>query len=446
MRVLVLSVPLALFTAAACDVPSDKGSRHSGATGDSGASTPTTDDTGRPSPGDHSGGSVSGPRGWVALPLIDDDRSRPGESIEHVGQDLVTGLHFRNAEGDGVIVTREGGRGVGGAVYHVEDGVVDRILLARPDGDLCLLGALEFGGLTRTDDGYLAHAQACGLWVSRDDGETFAVEGSDATDTLGFEELLQWQASRGVTRALRDNGAVAETGDVPGPRAVWTDIWAPGWPTSPIPADLPADQCQDGPRAARRPARIQVAYAQPHGDFLAYGARPTYAAGPEVCVSRDGGHSFYPTPLPDVPPSAAFFQPDGVHFLDDTVGFAWYGSNVTAGASYLYRTDDGGATFARVDLPRPVDTASIELNHMFFAPGDRVGWLVGANFDEGAPLLLKTTDAGRTWRDVGGRALASATYAAGGNSRLMTGMAVDEDHLWVGGEWGVVLSHDHGGE
>jgi hypothetical protein len=71
-------------------------------------------------------------------------------------------------------------------------------------------------------------------------------------------------------------------------------------------------------------------------------------------------------------------------------------------------------------------------------------WLVGFSFQSSNtfPLVLKSSDAGSTWKDITA-ALASLPDSG---AKLHTGFALDANNIWVGGERGTLFYSPSGGE
>lgn len=421
---------VAAVAMAGCELPPTKSD--SGDSGLAHTGSPTTD-TGTWS-GSHSAttstdsgghtGSTPATGGWRALPLLDDD-SGP-DVIPHRGNSMVRGIHF-TAPDRGVVATtgQHWTSANGQAVFSVDDREVTGIVFRGAGASSCSFDGNLFDvvGLSRTSDGYVVLTGACDWVVSHDDGASFDVRGLD----FGAELMLGAQSDGGRTVIVRNAIGVSETTQNPGPSARWTDIWAPYAESRPL--------CAWGPQSRLTPVVPQTAWVSDDTQRMAYVEESYY--GPVVCTSDDGGDTFR---AHDVP-TGTYAGPHGVVFTDDTDGITFYGNRVVDGDSWIYRTEDGGRTWTESTLPGSFRSASVEFRHAFFAPGGRVGWIVGEK--NGSPLLVKTTDHGATWTETGGD-LADVVSAAGG-LRLYTGFALDEDHLWLGGEYGVLVANDAGG-
>jgi photosystem II stability/assembly factor-like uncharacterized protein len=377
--------------------------------------------------------------GWTAMPLLDDntDPDNPGW---HEGRSLVTGVRFTSLDDGVVTVAADNGGMAGGAVFGARADEVTEIRFAGRDS-ICSTGPSDFHGLAETPDGMVALTEACALVASHDGGRTFAAARmGGGGDPLALEKTLGLRVTGAGSVIVRDTGVVSRSASAPGDAAIWEDVWAPAAIPS-IPAEVPANMCQDGPVSDQVPVEPQAAYIGPDGGFIAYVADPE-GEPPQICISRDGGRSFLPSPL-DVGPQVA---PIGVLFMGDQVGseqvgITWYSNTFAAADTYLRRTTDGGATWTEVAVPSELAGVRLNLRHLFFAPGNTVGWLVDYNLDTREPLLLKTRDGGATFE-----VLHSGLADALPDVRLQTGFALDADHIWVGGEQGGLAYSSSGGE
>ncbi len=295
---------------------------------------------------------------------------------------------------------------------------------------------INYWGIERTQDGFIALSNACGLVSSSDGGASFALE-SNGTP-LALETLFVMRPHGGEYLAMSDD-YVAITTTPPGPGASWEYVWAPEASPS-IPNPVPAGQCHQTPyfTAAGLTSAIAVG---PDGSRIAYGSIEDGQT--VICVSDDAGRSFFPSYVP-VNADAQGNAPDGVIFTSDLEGIAWYSKYVVAGSQWLSRTTDGGASWIPVDLPPELASTSMELRNGFFAPDGQHGWIVGYDYDAGASLLLKTSDGGASFQVSGGD-LADKVAAAGGG-KLHSGFALDANHIWVGGELGIFAANASGGE
>ena len=223
---------------------------------------------------------------------------------------------------------------------------------------------------------------------------------------------------------VRNTGVVkALTTDALGPGRDVDRRVGPERERSQFPNPVPAEMCQGGPMGTGTPATRYSAFIATN--LIAYTSAPSF--DPQICISTDGGHSFYPTFL-TVTDDDSQYPPTGIMFSSATNGIAWFGqANATP---YIQRTTDGGKTFSSVALPASVASHSLVLNAGFFAPDGQHGWIVGMNLDSDKALALATTDAGATW----------ATIATGlDDVQLYSGFALDATHVWLGGTKGTVI-------
>jgi hypothetical protein len=418
-------VTASLVSTMACVASMDSGGEGGG--GGSGSGSGGGGGGGGSGSGSGSGGGSVG--GWTALPLIDDTRS--DRTVEHAGNDRVTGIAFASPD-KGLVVTQEDGllNPRGGAVFHATRSAITSIAFSGDDvadrPGARHSGSTSFVGLERTPTGYIAMAYASETIASSDDGATFAMRPNGGRERFGIENVLAYQVTATGTTIVRDTGVVSVSDGPPGPDAIYTDIWSPN--TDP---DLPLDVCQRGPKASNALVTRYAVHVSSDRMFLAYTANP--GRHPEICISTDGGASFYPHAL-EVPESAMGYQPVGVTFTSRMTGIAWFAAD--AGGAYIKRTTDGGTTWTDVPLPREIASDAIELPAGFFAPDGVHGWLAGFDFTAATALLLATSDGGATWSRVSG--VAEAVEAFRGN-KLLSGFALDATHVWLGGDHGLVM-------
>jgi hypothetical protein len=372
-----------------------------------------------------------------------------------MGNDSVSGIYFASAN-QGWITTQASVETNGGAVFNVSNGAVASVLfngfydpspggpnngMAWPCGTL---GDIDLIGIVKTADGFGALTDAgCSIVSSHDGGQTFQIEKSEATGLGGAPMIGLSTYSGGATMVghggTSNAGFVETTTDTVGPNANWTTVWDPSSsPTTPDP--IPAGQCVGGPSSVL-PLTHTAAYVSPDGRFLAYGASPNGDA--QVCVSTDGGQSFFPHVLQGLSTTVADFVPIGVVFASATTGIVFWGDLSFPGESYIYQTTDSGAHWAPVAIPTEVASKAIELNSAFFAPDGLHGWIVGYDGDDDIALMIRTSDGGAHWEAKSGDL---ATKITGGVAKLRTGFALDQYHIWVGGDYGLFGSNAAGGD
>ena len=116
-----------------------------------------------------------------------------------------------------------------------------------------------------------------------------------------------------------------------------------------------------------------------------------------------------------------------------------FGDGGATEPSYLYRSTSSltvGMDWVRAQIP---DGPARSFRDVAFAPDNLHGWLVGTEAP-GRGLVLATEDGGATWSDN-----LVADHPAFEGAELRSVFALDDRHIWVGGEGGLLLSADHGG-
>ena len=74
---------------------------------------------------------------------------------------------------------------------------------------------------------------------------------------------------------------------------------------------------------------------------------------------------------------------------------------------------------------------------------------MGSNEDDNVPLIVKTVDGGDTWRLAGATADLETQIDDAFTTnfgRLMSGFALDENNIWVGGDHSAVFYSANGGD
>ncbi len=361
-----------------------------------------------------SGGGGTSSNGWTAIPLVNDG------ATQRVGNDLVSGIMMTAAD-KGYVVTQGDGDSFedGGAVFAVTGSAVS-LAFSGKHGGPSLAGTIDFTGLEQTPTGVVAMAYSADV-VRADSADHFVVEKNG--NLGGIEPVIGYRETASGVTLVRETGVVSTSPQASGPGASFTDVWAPD-ASQPIPAALPANECQGGPLGAGAPVLRSSTYIG--NGLIAYTAAPSF--DPQICISKDGGRSFFPSLLV-VPDDASQNAPSGVMFSSAMNGITYWGS--TTARPYIQHTTDGGKTWTSVALPTAVASHGLELEGAFFAPDGQHGWTVGFDHDAHHALGLSTTDGGATWALVSGL----------GDAKLYSGFALDATHVWIGGDHGTLLTH-----
>lgn len=358
-----------------------------------------------------------GPGGaFTALPLINET------TVNRLHNDTVTGIHVESA-GKALVVTRGAisSGASGGAVFKATSTEVTAIAYSDSADE-----RPNFIGIERTPTGYIALTSAYLLIASRDGGAVFTggPHGQNqASDGFGSEFVLAIRESaRGIT-VVRSNGAIStSTATTAAAATAYTTVSSRG---------SGSQACARGPDGATSPNRRYSAYVNADATMIAFTSHS--GGNPEICVSTDGGRTFRGTTL-DVPEAAAAVPPHGVTFATQRTGIAWFGSQTVA--PYIRRTTDGGATWKTVAVPADLATHNVTLSAGFFAPDGQTGWLVGYDHTDNVAVGIRTFDRGKTWLVLPGIAQA---VEDGEGVELHSGFAVDATHIWLGGDFGLVI-------
>ena len=128
--------------------------------------------------------------------------------------------------------------------------------------------------------------------------------------------------------------------------------------------------------------------------------------GTTLLATSDGGGSWSLRSMP-----GSLSDATSIGWLDARIGWAWTynGSLIPTPATDttpmtalvpLYRTSDGGATWARVQTNLRYQTADGSVKDIYFVD-DKVGFAVRYTEAAGYTWLIRTTDGGLTWTEVG---------------------------------------------
>lgn len=402
----------------------------------------TNDSTPPGGPSDPGSGSGSGSgapgkgnvvQGWTIVPLIDQvNPTDPTDTVLRT-DDTVSGIYFQSPD-KGLIVTQEGhgSNGSGGAVFHATGSAVSSVAFsdAKAQGS-------DYVGVVATATGFIALTDAYEFVSSSDGGATFThalngtAEGREH-GMFGLEKALAFQVSPTGTTIASDTGVISASIDAKPPtETTYEDIWAPtGVPQ--IPAVFEPGECEFGPANTGLPAVNNSVRVSADRSFIVYTSNDDNFH-PQICISTDGGHSFFATNLNVAEPLTGF-SPTGVLFTDRMHGITWFGNQEAT--PYVQRTTDGGVTWHDVPLPAAIARSKAEFPAGFFAPDGLHGWLAGFDYGASLAVAITTADGGETWTTVSG--VGAAIDAAGG-SKLYAGFALDEKHVWIGGKDGALI-------
>jgi hypothetical protein len=284
--------------------------------------------------------------------------------------------------------------------------------------------------------------------VSADQGQTFTESEKSADTTMNIDGVWISKDASGKWHLVDHVGNVWVSPTAPGTTATWTRTWQPGG-DDPVPKDpqtgkVPAADCQDAIGTGYYVEAQQLFWASSDGAKMLYGyGFGDYPAG--VCRSTDGGNNFLPVAFPNPPAPSAMKSPYVILFTSDTHGIAAYANELDdAGSSYVYITDDAGATWTAGALPASLASTKYALGSGFASRDGKALFLGGRTGSPSvAAVLLKSTDGGKTWKDISGNLNAAAN---GSFYEVHAGFALDANNVWVGGDKGGLFYSKSAGE
>ncbi|MDP1919303.1 MAG: hypothetical protein Q8L14_23840 [Myxococcales bacterium] len=376
----------------------------------------------------------------------------------------VYGVHCSAA--DKCVLAAGTGSSRGGGVYALGSSAWGELLVDGDyeDGPLSAisgtLGDFGFLGFVPTRTGLVARVTSSGVIVSATgdftakSSWTAVKTGTVVGGSFGLNATITLQsASDSDYVFVNNNGYVYGATQAPSATTSWTRLWAPT-SVPPTPADFVAQYTADKTlcdwdiTTTAQPFPSQSFWASKDLAVMIHPANGLNqnswrelankeamfgAVKPGVCISTDKGRHFFFKEFPETL-NVSSPGPFGVTCLDNDTCFAFNGTQFQAN-TYIYFTTNASqgkaSTWTKATVPAGFATSTdITISAMFFAPDKTHGWAVGNNSRK--PLLLRTTDAGRTWVDISGQVTSLA------DSDLVNGFALDANRIWVVGRYGFV--------
>ncbi len=413
---------------------------------------------GGPAGGGGAGGGTGGSGGTAGWKEIAPPDAFSASSV------YVYGVHCSAA--DKCVLAAGTGSSRGGGVYALGSSAWGELLVDGDyeDGPLSAisgtLGDFGFLGFVPTRTGLVARVTSSGVIVSATgdftakSSWTAVKTGTVVGGSFGLNATITLQsASDSDWVFVNNNGYVYGATQAPSATTSWTRLWAPT-SVPPTPADFVAQYTADKTlcdwdiTTTAQPFPSQSFWASKDLGVMIHPANGLNqnswrelanreamfgAVKPGVCISTDKGRHFFFKEFPETL-NVSSPGPFGVTCLDNDTCFAFNGTQFQAN-TYIYFTTNASqgkaSTWTKATVPAGFAASTdITLSAMFFAPDKTHGWAVGNNSRK--PLLLRTTDAGRTWVDISGQVTALA------DSDLVNGFALDANRIWVVGRYGFV--------
>jgi hypothetical protein len=361
----------------------------------------------------------------------------------------VTGVYCTSATA--CVVSTEGGVDSYSHLYAT-DGQSITATLFTGDYDfgetLGTTGTIGFLGFSKVGDTLIAHVDGAADALLSATGDVTNVE-AWTVSTLGIPDgSTSFGANQQIGFGMKDNrwvyfrrATLYESSDTPGAGALWLPLWAPSSPGE-IPSNFlelyRADPklCAADPNISISPKLTQLGYVASDLSLILYGAgsrNQNASVTPGVCISTDGGKLFYHVPFEGV---EGDLGPLGVSCFSDNHCAAYGGLEYEPDSAYIYVTTDAqkgvDSSWQRATLPNLKEDT--RFRGVAFSPDGMTGFAVGAS-GSSSPLVFTTNDGGATWTDA-----TSSVRALAPDSRLHTVYVFDNEHVWIGGEKGTLLT------
>jgi hypothetical protein len=408
-------------------------------TGGSGSSTGGTSNGGGGTGGSGAGGGAGAGGGGAVWQVVDllDDKLPDGTTVTHKGESIVQGIWFADTS-HGVVGLRQGNLAShGGAIERLGSPTkVEEVVVHGAENGSSMQDT-NFVSFFPTSIGLVAGNDFGGEFVlSTDKGATFSHTQTGAAGTPGGITAWISKDTGGNWHYVDADGHTYVASQDPGPATVWTQTWGGG-------VNPPAGDCPDPYQGGFYLFDPQQSFfVSPDGQTMMY-PRGTNGVPAGVCRSTDGGKTFLPVAFPNPPAAAAELRPRVIAFSDGTHGIAASLLDQASGG-YVYVTSDGGATWTAGKLPDEI-TSSPDFPYVatgMFAPGGQTGYLAGTFGGTNGPVLLKTTDGGKTWSNLS----AALDAVPASHVAIHTVFALDDKNVWIGGDQGALLYSASGGQ
>ena len=359
----------------------------------------------------------------------------------------VTGVYCTSATA--CVVATEGTSG-DGHIYATDGKTITATIFT---GDYAFaesfgtLGTVDFLGFSKVGDKLITHVDAAANAFVTATGDITQIA-SWTAETLGVPDGSSFGGNQQIGFGMKDNrwiyfhrAMIYESTDEPSSGALWLPIWSPSSPGE-IPSDFlqlyQADPtlCAAEPGTSISPKLTQPGYVAADLSVILYTAgsrNQNSSVGPGMCISTDGGERFYHVAFTEVQDDLG---PLGVNCVSENHCFAYGGLKYNPESLYIYVTTDAqkglDSSWARATLPTLKEDS--RFRGIAFSPDGLTGWVVGAS-GSSSSLVLTTTDSGASWSDA-----TSMIRTLAPDSRLHMVYVFDNEHIWIGGENGTLLT------